>query len=84
MPNKFKAKMIAFKAVNVCVTAIISSSDSIEFITFEMSLKHLSIEFIGHLSPWKSYEILNIHSSNGGMSHLLFLVRMRALCIYCL
>ena len=45
-------------------------------------LEYLSIEFIGHLWLWKYHEIPNVHSPNGGMSHLLFLVTMRALCIY--
>ena len=37
------------------------------------------IEFTGHLSPWNCHEI---HSLNGGMPHLLFLVAMRAISIY--
>ena len=47
-----------------------------------MFLEYLFIEFIGHLSPWKYHEIPDVHSPNGGMSHLLFLVTIRALHIY--
>ena len=47
-----------------------------------MVLEYLSIEFIGHLCPWNYHEILDVHSPNDGMPHLLFLVAMRALRIY--
>ena len=47
-----------------------------------MFLEYLFIEFIEHLSPWKYHEIPDVYSPNGGMSHLLFLVTIRALHIY--
>ena len=62
---------------------MVSNEDMIYFTQLFTALKMLSfcIELIGHLSPWNYHESRNVHSPNGGMPHLLFLVAMRALGI---